>query len=78
MEIDNKKYYSMRACIDRFCLQCKHNDPWAVGNCDNTECQLNPVRPNKMLLGTEKDKINVDGVVEEINDIIKFIGLKKY
>jgi hypothetical protein len=72
----NKKP-TLREAINTFCLQCKQQDVWAVGNCTKTECALYLVRPNQVLLGKSEDDYDQEEVRQEVLDALQFSGLKE-
>ncbi len=70
---------TLRQCIDRFCLNCKSNDVYAVGNCAKEECALWSVRPNQSLLGQSDEDDDPEETKQEILDALEFHGLtEKY
>ena len=68
---------TIRQCVTNFCLQCKNQDVWAIGNCAKEECPLHPVRPNKVLLGKTPDDYDLDELQQSVLDALHFTGLKE-
>lgn len=68
---------TLRDCVTQFCLECKENDIWAIGNCAKEECPLHPVRPNKSLIGKQPDDYDLDELQQSVLDALNFTGLKE-
>lgn len=63
--------------IRLYCLQCRHQDEWAVGNCDRSYCPLHSVRPNQGLQGKQRDQYDLDELAQQVRDNLDFDGLKE-
>lgn len=63
-----------KEAVIAFCMQCKENDPFAVGACTQVECPLHHVRPNRSLT------VNREELMEDseqlVLDQLAFGGLK--
>ena len=64
------------ACIRNFCLKCKQNDAWAVGNCAAIECALHPVRPNQSLCGQPMVAWETEDCTDQVLAHLEARGLK--
>ena len=63
-----------KEAVIAFCMQCKENDPFAVGACDLTTCPLHHVRPNRGL--TVKREELMEDSEQLVLDQLAFGGLK--
>lgn len=63
--------------IRLYCLQCRCQDEWAVGNCESCECPLHSVRPNQGLFGKQRDQYDLDELAQQVRDNLDFDGLKE-
>ena len=61
---------TIRQAVDEFCLQCRGNDPFAVGNCERESCPLWPVRPNRSLQGLTPLDFDCDDATQEVLDAL--------
>lgn len=63
-----------KEAVIAFCMQCKEDDPFAVGACAQVECPLHSVRPNRSLT------VNREELMEDseqlVLDQLAFGGLK--
>ena len=63
-----------KAAVIAFCMQCKDDDPFAVGACNLTTCPLHSVRPNRGL--TVKREELMEDTEQFVADQLAFGGLK--
>jgi hypothetical protein len=70
-------YSQMRDCITQFCSECRAGDIYAIGNCDQPDCALYPVRPNRSLQGHTADHHEEQLVKNEVIDDLELRGLKE-
>ncbi len=68
---------SLRKAINAFCLECRHDDVFAVGNCEKTECKLHSVRPNQVLQGKVQESYDLSELKQSALDALQFTGLKE-
>ncbi len=68
---------SLRNAINAFCLECRHDDVFAIGNCENTECKLHAVRPNQVLHGKVQESYDLSELKQSALDALQFTGLKE-
>lgn len=66
-----------RLLIERFCLNCKKGDLFAIGNCENVECALHEGRPNRSLQGQEPEAYDEDVLADQIETRLNVNGLKR-
>lgn len=67
---------TLREAVNRFCLACKSNDVWAIGNCETEDCQLHPVRPNQALKGKQPLDYDLEELQQSALDALHLVGLK--
>lgn len=65
-----------REAVYQFCMACKRQDAWAVGNCEILTCALYPVRPNQRLQGQRKEDLDMEVIEQDVVDQLNFTGLK--
>jgi hypothetical protein len=68
---------SLRDCINRFCMECRSEDIFAIANCDKELCPLYPARPNQSLLGKTPDDYEFVDLSQEVLDAMTFTGLRE-
>lgn len=68
---------TMRKCVDAFCIRCKVGDLWAIGNCEQVECPLHPVRPNKSLFGKFKEDFDEEVFEQQVEDNLNLNSLRR-
>lgn len=66
-----------RLLIERFCLNCKKGDLFAIGNCANESCELHAGRPNRSLQGHEPEAYDEDVLADQIETRLNVNGLKR-
>jgi hypothetical protein len=68
---------TLRQAIDQFCLSCRQQDVFAIANCDQPDCPLHPVRPNRVLQGKAVEDFDVDTLVQSVADELDFPSLQE-
>jgi hypothetical protein len=68
---------TLRQAINAFCLDCQHDDVFAIANCAKVECALHLVRPNQVLEGHTQDEYDRDDLIQAVEDSLMFPTLKE-
>lgn len=66
-----------RLLVERFCLNCKNGDLFAIGNCESVECALHAGRPNRALQGQQPEEYDEELLADQIEARLNVNGLKR-
>jgi len=66
-----------RKAIINFCMACKKNDAFAVGQCTTYDCPLHLVRPNRSLVGKPIEEFTPDRYEQQVMDQLNLHSLER-
>lgn len=66
-----------RLMIERFCLECKDDDIFAVSNCKRAFCPLWEGRPNKRLQGKQEEDYDDVKLADQVSEQLNINGLQR-